>query len=136
MLPQFSGYAQTSPLAPLNYTIATTNDDYICGLDFGMGPGSSTGIRTIENGVIEQLSVYPNPIRGLSFNVALPASTQTPGAVLSLVDVLGREVGLSHFETHIGAYVIYLADNIQSGLYNLRYRSKSEQLSVKVLVIR
>jgi hypothetical protein len=134
-VPQFS-YNQTSPSAPLNYTIATTNDDYICGLDFGMYYASQTGIKSVANTGAEKLSVFPNPVRGLNFNVSLPASLQTSDVVLSLVDVLGREVGLAHFETHEGAYMIYLSDNIQSGLYYLQYTNSKGQLSGKVLVIR
>ena len=61
---------------------------------------------------------------------------QIAGAVLTLVDVLGRETGITHVEIHAGVYTVYLAANIQAGLYTLRYTNGEKQLSGKVLVIR
>ena len=133
---QFSGYTQSSPTAPLTYSVSTTNNDYICGLDFGLNNGTQTGIETIDGNGAEQLSVFPNPVIGTYFQVSLPRSLQIAGAVLTLVDVLGRETGITHVEIHAGVYTVYLAANIQAGLYTLRYTNGEKQLSGKVLVIR
>ena len=101
-----------------------------------MSNGGSTGIKPVTDNGSAGLFVFPNPVTGSKFDINMSATLQVSDAVITLTDVLGRGVKLSSIEKHEGGYTVYLTNNIQSGLYNLQYKSGTQQLSVKLIVIK
>jgi ELWxxDGT repeat protein len=76
----------------------------------------------------ENLSVYPNPTKGI-FNVVLPASV--PGAQLEISDITGLPV---YHQTMVNAINTVDLTNHPSGVYILRMISNNQTITTKKVI--
>ena len=129
-------YTQQYPTAPENYAISTTNQDYICGLDFAMGNSNAAAIFNAGSTLNSGLSIYPNPLQGNTFT--LKATGIQPGSpvTISVEDILGRTVTVESPESATGVFVVNIASSIGSGVYTVRCKTVSQQMAVRLVIAR
>ncbi|MFY0713004.1 C10 family peptidase [Seonamhaeicola sp. NFXS20] len=79
------------------------------------------------------LTMYPNPVTGNQFELALSPSLNLPEVAVRVFDLQGRSIEVQAFEKALNSWSITLP-NITSGMYVLQVSGKGFSASKKIIV--
>ena len=129
-------WRQTAPGDEPYYLIQTANNDYICGLDFGLQNTLANGIMPVGQSKGLELNIFPNPSTGTNVSVKLPSGFTTQNLQLQVTDVLGRTIQVAKTDKAQDRLTISFPDEVDAGIYTIVITQSGERATGKIIISR
>jgi hypothetical protein len=123
-----------NPLSPANLGcgpyVSGETEDYV--VRFTRAPQSVGGV----NGILENVSIYPNPSQGM-FTVDVSAAKAMDKLDVTVTNISGQQVMLQHYEAVGNQFTrTFNLNELARGMYFLEVRTATGEKLVKKLVLR